>query len=131
MPFNSSAHSRNAERVTSLHSFNSSIPSQNDSGRPLSERERDILLRWCGSDSDPLILLVREIFNATISGLNSPAAGRHVSERQLTLWNPENRTKRPRRAKNVHSTNLPLRAAARTQVASHAEAVETPSPANY
>jgi hypothetical protein len=32
--------------------------------RPLSERERDLLLRWCGHDNDPIILEAIKLFNA-------------------------------------------------------------------
>jgi hypothetical protein len=37
--------------------------------RPLSERERDLLMRWCGTDDDPIILEARTVFNGTIVGI--------------------------------------------------------------
>ena len=36
--------------------------------RPLSQRERVLLLRWCGTDSDPTIFEAIKLFNATIVG---------------------------------------------------------------
>jgi hypothetical protein len=37
--------------------------------RPLSERERDLLIRWCGTDDDAIALEARTLFNATIVGI--------------------------------------------------------------
>ena len=37
--------------------------------RPLSERERDLLMGWCGTDDDPIVLEARTLFNATIVGI--------------------------------------------------------------
>ena len=34
--------------------------------RPLSERERELLVRWCGTDNHPLIIDAINLFNATI-----------------------------------------------------------------
>jgi len=34
--------------------------------RPLSERERSLLMRWCGTDDDAIILEARSLFNGTI-----------------------------------------------------------------
>jgi hypothetical protein len=34
--------------------------------RPLTESERVLLMRWCGSDSDPIIIDAINLFNATI-----------------------------------------------------------------
>lgn len=33
---------------------------------PLTDRERVLLMRWCGSDRDPLIFEAINLFNATI-----------------------------------------------------------------
>jgi hypothetical protein len=37
--------------------------------RRLTESERLLLVRWCGSDSDPLIFDAINLFNATIVGI--------------------------------------------------------------
>jgi hypothetical protein len=37
--------------------------------RPLCERERDLLMRWCGTDDDAIVLEARTLFNATIVGI--------------------------------------------------------------
>ena len=37
--------------------------------RPLSDRERALLLHWCGIDNDSTILEARTLFNATIVGI--------------------------------------------------------------
>ena len=42
---------------------------------PLSERERDLLIRWCGTDDDPIVLEARTLFNATIVGIERSEAG--------------------------------------------------------
>jgi len=34
--------------------------------RPLSERERELLVRWCGTDDHPLIIDAINLFDATI-----------------------------------------------------------------
>ena len=36
---------------------------------PLSERERTLLMRWCGTDYDPIVLEARTLFNGTIVGI--------------------------------------------------------------
>jgi len=87
--FISSVPSQNPTGINSLNSSNSSLPSQNEN-RTLSEMQRDLLLRWCGSDSDPIIREAIRLFNARIVGINSSVGAnrkvnRHVSERQLTF----------------------------------------------
>jgi hypothetical protein len=42
--------------------------------RPLSEPERDLLTRWCGTDDDAIILEARTLFNATIVGMEPSEA---------------------------------------------------------
>ncbi len=37
--------------------------------RPLTERERVLLMRWCGTDNDPIIIEAINLFNATIVGI--------------------------------------------------------------
>ena len=37
--------------------------------RRLSERERALLICWCGTDYDPVVLEARTLFNATIVGI--------------------------------------------------------------
>jgi hypothetical protein len=37
--------------------------------RPLSEPERALLIRWCGTDDDAIVLEARTLFNATIVGI--------------------------------------------------------------
>jgi hypothetical protein len=37
--------------------------------RPLSERERVLLVRWCGTDDDAIVLEARSLFNGTIVGI--------------------------------------------------------------
>ena len=37
--------------------------------RPLSERERALLMRWCGTDDDAIVLEARALFNGTIVGI--------------------------------------------------------------
>jgi len=37
--------------------------------RPLSERERALLVRWCGTGNHPLIIEAISLFNATIVGI--------------------------------------------------------------
>jgi hypothetical protein len=36
---------------------------------PLSGRERALLIRWCGTDYDPIVLEARTLFNGTIVGI--------------------------------------------------------------
>jgi hypothetical protein len=45
--------------------------------RPLSEPERDLLTRWCGTEDDAIILEARTLFNATIVGME-PSEGRNA-----------------------------------------------------
>jgi hypothetical protein len=89
MSLNSFISSVPSQNAAGVNSFNSSLPSQNED-RPLSEHERDLMLRWCDRDSDSLILEARQLFNATIVAINPPAGAnrnfnRHRLERQLTL----------------------------------------------
>ena len=37
--------------------------------RPLSERERTLLIGWCGTDDDAIVLEARTLFNGTIVGI--------------------------------------------------------------
>ena len=37
--------------------------------RPLSERERTLLMGWCGTDDDAIVLEARTLFNGTIVGI--------------------------------------------------------------
>ena len=46
--------------------------------RPLSERERALLMRWCGTDDDAIVLEARTLFNATIVGIER-SEGRNAS----------------------------------------------------
>jgi hypothetical protein len=47
--------------------------------RPLTENERALLIRWCGTDNaPPIILEARKLFNATIVGIESPDEKLHV-----------------------------------------------------
>jgi hypothetical protein len=46
---------------------------------PLSERERALLMRWCGTDDPPPIIReARRLFNATITGIGSSDEKLHV-----------------------------------------------------
>lgn len=36
---------------------------------PLSPRERALLMRWCGTDDDAIVLEARTLFNGTIVGI--------------------------------------------------------------
>ena len=45
---------------------------------PLSERERALLMRWCGTDDDAIVLEARTLFNATIVGIER-SEGRNAS----------------------------------------------------
>jgi len=46
--------------------------------RRLSERERALLICWCGTDYDPVVLEARTLFNATIVGSNAARGGTRV-----------------------------------------------------
>jgi hypothetical protein len=46
--------------------------------RPLNDRERPLLIRWCGTDHDPIVLEARTLFNATIVGIER-SEGRNAS----------------------------------------------------
>jgi hypothetical protein len=46
--------------------------------RPLSERERAVLMRWCGTDDDAIVLEARTLFNGTIVGIE-PSEERDAS----------------------------------------------------
>ena len=47
--------------------------------RPLTENERALLIRWCGNDNaPPIILETRRLFNATIVGIESADEKLHV-----------------------------------------------------
>jgi hypothetical protein len=39
--------------------------------RPLTGRERTLLVGWCGTDNHPLIIEARRLFNATVVGIES------------------------------------------------------------
>jgi hypothetical protein len=41
--------------------------------RPLSERERELLVRWCGTDNHPLIIDAINLFNATVVAVERSA----------------------------------------------------------
>ena len=45
---------------------------------PLNERERALLIRWCGTDYDPIVLEARTLFNGTIVGIER-SDGRNAS----------------------------------------------------
>ena len=48
-------------------------------GGPLTENERALLIRWCGTDNaPPIILEARRLFNATIIGIRSADEKLHV-----------------------------------------------------
>jgi hypothetical protein len=57
------------ELLSLLHAANRSNPSTLKLHRPLTESERILLLRWCGSDSDPVIFEAINLFNAKIVGI--------------------------------------------------------------
>ena len=54
------------------HTTESSNASTWHAIRSLSEHERALLVCWCGSDNDPLILEAINLFNATIVGIEEP-----------------------------------------------------------
>ena len=68
-------HAKNSDRTTDqLSKFKGGVlgvPSEQTvtPHRPLSERERTLLMGWCGTDDDPIVLEARTLFNATIVGI--------------------------------------------------------------
>ena len=68
-------HAKNSDRTTDqLSKFKGGVlgvPSDPTATphRPLSERERDLLIRWCGTVDDAIVLEARTLFNGTIVGI--------------------------------------------------------------
>jgi hypothetical protein len=50
--------------VLSVLNHSSTLPDH-----PLAKNERELLIRWCGTDYDPIVLVARTLFNATIVGI--------------------------------------------------------------
>jgi hypothetical protein len=68
-------HAGNKDRMTEkLNDFKGGVPGVLSDQtatprRPLSERERALLMRWCGTDDDAIVLEARSLFKGTIVGI--------------------------------------------------------------
>ena len=77
-------HAKNSDRTTDqLSKFKGGVlgvPSEQTvtPHRPLSEPERALLMRWCDTDDDAIVLEARTLFNGTIVGIDR-SEGRDAS----------------------------------------------------
>jgi len=63
------AHALREHKPELLSLLSAGKPEQVKLHRPLTESERLLLVRWCGSDTDPIIFEAINLFDATIVGI--------------------------------------------------------------